>query len=82
MPNLHDAAAGDGTDPSLVKEVHIAEERKNSWRVEEEFVGAIRGTEKIRFTDFQKGLHYMEVTEAVTRSLQSGAVVKLPLLFR
>jgi hypothetical protein len=32
------------------------------WRVEEEFIGAIRGTEKIRRTDFYTGMQYMEFT--------------------
>lgn len=49
-------------------------------QVEEEFVGAIRGTEKIRRTTFEQGLRYMEFTEAITRSYQSGCTVKLPLL--
>lgn len=71
---------GAGTDVSLIKEVHVAEERKGAWRVEEEFVGAIRGQEKVTLTDFGRGHRYMEFTEAVTRSIQSGAVVKLPLL--
>ncbi len=49
-------------------------------QVEEEFVGAIRGTEKIRRTTFEQGVRYMEFTEAVTRSYQSGSTVRLPLL--
>ena len=49
------------------------------WRVEEEFVGAIRGHNKVNTTDFYAGVRYMEFTEAVTRSMQSGQAVKLPL---
>ena len=48
--------------------------------MEEEFIGAIRGKEKVILTDFAKGHRYMEFTEAVTRSMQSGSVVKLPLV--
>ena len=50
-----------------------------SWRVEEEFANAIRGTEPITRTPFNVGLHYMEWTEAVTRSAQTGQAVSLPL---
>ena len=50
-----------------------------SWRVEEEFANAIRGTESITRTPFNVGLHYMEWTEAVTRSAQTGQAVSLPL---
>lgn len=72
--------SGKKTDPSIIKEVHIAEERKAGWRVEEEFVEAIRGESKVRFTDFATGFRYMEFTEAVQRAIQTGATVKLPLL--
>ncbi len=39
-----------------------------------------RGREEVRLTDFATGLRYMEFTEAVTRSAQSGQAVSLPLL--
>ena len=58
----------------------MPEERKGKWRVEEEFVEAIRGKGKITLTDFATGAKYMEFTEAVSRALQTGSVVKLPLL--
>jgi hypothetical protein len=47
--------------------------------VEEEFCRAIRGEEKVTHTPFDIGVQYMEFTEAVTRSAQSGEVVPLPL---
>ena len=47
----------------------------NGWRVEHEFITAIRGTEAISNTTFETGLRYMEFTEAVTRSLQRGGSV-------
>ena len=50
-----------------------------SWRVEEEFANGIRGTEPITRTPFDVGVHYMEWTEAVTRSAQTGQAVSLPL---
>ena len=55
------------------------EEKQAYWRVEEEFVSAIRGQEKVSRTPFDVGVHYMEFTEAVTRSAQTGQAVSLPL---
>ena len=49
-------------------------------QVVEEFVGAIRGQEKVRRTTFEAGVRYMEFTGALTRSYQAGAAVKLPLI--
>ena len=62
-----------------LQEIPIAPEKAGKWRVEEEFVGAIRGQEELRFTTFTDGVKYMEFTEAVHRSLVSGEVVSLPL---
>lgn len=59
--------------------VTVPEHEKGAWRVEEEFVNAVRGQEEITHTDFATGVKYMEFTEAVTRSLQSGRTVALPL---
>lgn len=49
------------------------------WRVEEEFVGAIRGREPVRFTTFEDGVRYMDFTEAVARSAAGRRTVNLPL---
>jgi predicted dehydrogenase len=49
------------------------------YRVEEEFVNAIRGTEQVSMLTFEAGVHYMEFTEAVYRSSQTGEAVPLPL---
>ena len=54
-------------------------EKQYAWRVEEEFIGAIRGQEPVTHTPFDVGVHYMEWTEAVTRSAQTGEAVSLPL---
>jgi predicted dehydrogenase len=48
-------------------------------RVEEEFVNAIRGIEPVAQNTFEIGVRYMEWTEAIYRSAESGAVVNLPL---
>ena len=60
-------------------EIDIPASEVGAWRVEEEFVNAIRGEEVITHTDFETGVKYMEFTEAVTRSMQSGAAITLPL---
>jgi len=62
-----------------LEEIANPEEGRAYWRVEEEFCNAIRGTETITRTPFDVGLHYMEFTEAVTRSAQTGQTVALPL---
>lgn len=64
---------------TALQEIAIAPENAGGWRVEDEFVSAIRGQEKIRFTDFATGVRYMEFTEAVHRSATSGEAVSLPL---
>ena len=65
-------------DTALVA-IPIPAEKQGVWRVEEEFILAIRGEEKVTHTTFEDGVHYMEFTEAVTRSAQSGKAVSLPL---
>lgn len=62
-----------------LSEIAIPPEKQGRWRVEEEFVNAIRGLESITHTSFEDGVRYMEFTEAVTRSAQSGTRVSLPL---
>jgi predicted dehydrogenase len=49
------------------------------YRVEEEFINAIRGLEPVTQLPFEAGVHYMEWTEAVHRSAQTGEAVHLPL---
>jgi predicted dehydrogenase len=58
---------------------NIPEEQQGGWRVEDEFIGAIRGTETIRLTDFATGVKYMEFTEAVAQSAESNLPVDLPI---
>lgn len=49
------------------------------WRVEEEFVGAIRGQEPVTRTSFAEGVRYMAFTEAVARGAIEGKLV--PILY-
>lgn len=64
---------------SALREVTVPPERIGHWRVEAEFIGAIRGEEPVKRTTFVSGLQYMEFTEAVARSAASGLPVDLPL---
>jgi predicted dehydrogenase len=59
--------------------VEIPAEQRGGWRVEAEFVAAVRGHEKVHFTDFAAGVRYMEFTEAVARSAALNLPVDLPL---
>lgn len=69
---------GRANEPGL-KQLELPPEKKGSWRVEAEFIGAIRGQEQVRLTDFATALQYMEFTEAVAISAESSRVVELPL---
>ncbi len=60
-------------------EIPVPPEKQGRWRVEEEFVNAIRGLEPVTHTSFEDGVKYMEFTEAVIRSGQTGKKVYLPL---
>ena len=60
-------------------EIVIPPDKRIGWRVEEEFVNAVRGVEKITRTSFEDGILYMEFTEAVARSASSGQAVSVPL---
>jgi predicted dehydrogenase len=71
------AAGRRGDDELRPVEIDPAEE--GGWRVEEEFVAAIRGEGRIERTTFDDGVKYMEFTEAVARSAASGRRVALPL---
>ena len=62
-----------------MKEVPVAPEKRGKWRVEEEFVNAIRGMEPVTHTNFADGVKYMEWTDAVTEAFQTGETVELPL---
>ena len=73
--NVYGGRRGD----SQLSEIPNPESRQAVWRVEEEFCNAIRGQEKVTRTPFDIGVHYMEFTEAVTRSAQLGEAVSLPL---
>jgi len=64
---------------SELAQVPNPREAQAYYRVEEEFINAIRGIERITMAPFETGVHYMEWTEAVYRSSQTGQAVYLPL---
>jgi predicted dehydrogenase len=53
-------------------EIPIPAERRIGWRVEDEFVNAVRGREKVSHTTFEDGVRYMEFTDAVAMSMALG----------
>ncbi len=66
-------------DQSLA-EIPIPPEKRSGWRVEEEFIAAIRGEVPVRLTTFEDGVRYMEFTDAVHISAREGRTVPLPLV--
>jgi len=63
-----------------MRELVIPPEKIGGWRVEAEFIGAIRGEEQVCRTDFASGVQYMEFTEAIARSAADKAPIELPLI--
>jgi len=60
-------------------QIAIPEDKTYRWRVEEEFIGAIRGREPVRRTSFLDAVNYMDFTEAVHISSREGRRVYLPI---
>lgn len=69
---------GQRGDASL-QEIDIPPHEAGGWRVEEEFVGAIRGQEPVTHTTFTDGVKYMNFTEAVARSMAEGRAIPLSI---
>ena len=66
---------GDGA----LQPVEISPEKIGGWRVEEEFINAVRGIEAVTHTDLVTAVKYMEWSDAVCMSLGTGETVHLPL---
>lgn len=79
LDTVENALRGGRTSDRQLNELEIPAESRGGWRVEEEFINSIRGIEKVTHTTFDDGVKYMEFTEAVARSAQSGGAVSLPL---
>ena len=70
---------GQKGDESL-NPVAVAAQDVGGWRVEEEFINAVRGQEVITHTNFEDGVKYMIFTEAVALSMAEGRTISLPSL--
>ena len=68
------AGAGD----AALRPLEIPAGQRAGWRVEEEFVEAIRHGTPVTRTGFADGVKYMEFTEAVNLSLREGRAIDLP----
>jgi len=66
-------------DDSTLQEITIPPGEEGGWRVEEEFINAIRGRETVTHSTFEDGVKYMAFTEAVARSMAEGRGIPLPL---
>jgi predicted dehydrogenase len=73
----NDRLYGGQRGDNALTEIPIPPEEEGKWRVEEEFVNAIRGKEKIKLTTFEDGVKYMEFTEAAIRSLAEGRAIAI-----
>jgi predicted dehydrogenase len=58
--------------------VEIPPELRGEWRVEADFAAAIREGKPV-YPSFEDGVAYMEVVEAVARSLADQRTIRLPL---
>jgi predicted dehydrogenase len=66
-------------EPDL-KPIAIPEEIRGGWRVEADFIDAIRGERPVTCNTFLDGAHDMQFTEAVARSSRHQSPVDLPLV--
>ena len=67
-----------GEDKSF-RELEVAPEMQGGWRVEDEFVEAVRDGKPVTHTNFEDGVKYTEFTEAVQQSISEGRRIDLPL---
>lgn len=63
-------------EPELTP-IEIAADKAGGWRVEDDFVAAVRGERTVTLTTFADGVKYMYFTEAVRRSADMGRRVWL-----
>ncbi len=70
---------GGRADDTGLSEIPIPEDDARAWRVEQDFIDAIR-TGRPAESTFYEGVKYMEFTEAIFRSVETGGRVTLPLV--
>jgi predicted dehydrogenase len=67
------------TSDSALTELKLKPEEERRWEAEAEFIAAVRaGSRKVE-PSFHDGLKYMEMTEAIFRSIETGKTIELPL---
>ncbi|MGH2584345.1 MAG: Gfo/Idh/MocA family protein [Dehalococcoidia bacterium] len=59
---------------SQLAEIEVPEGERGGWRVEAEFVNAIRSEEQVTRTSFVDGVRYMAFTQAVLESAATGTL--------
>ena len=74
-----DTLYGGQRGAKTLEPIPIPESESGGWRVEREFIGAIRGEEPVTRTTFADGVRYMEFTQAVHLSLAFRQPYVLPL---
>jgi predicted dehydrogenase len=65
-------------DQDQLEEISIPKKQRGTWKVEEEFINAIRNNAPFTHTSFATGLEYMRFTEAVYRSYRNNGT-RVPL---
>ena len=65
-------------DQAQLEEVPIPQNLRGTWKVEEEFISAIRNKTPFSHTSFATGVEYMRFTEAVYRSYRNNGT-RVPL---
>ncbi len=76
---LQDEQVWFGKSGKPLRQRKISERNFRPWTVEEDFIDAIRDGVTDPNPNFSDGVRYMDVTEAVYRSAQSGSTIRLPL---
>ncbi len=74
-----DEIRGARADEPELRVLPIPDDQRGGWRVEADFVAAIREGRPVTHTDFVTGVRYMQFTEAVARSSRHQQPVTLPL---
>ncbi len=74
---IDNALYGGRRGEKALQKIVVRAEEEGRWRVEEEFVNAVRGVETVTMTDFATGVRYMAFTEAVHDSLREARRVRV-----
>jgi predicted dehydrogenase len=73
-----DELSGASGQSKQAQPIRVPEELRRDWTAEADFIHAIRSRGPV-WPSFADGVKYMEFTEAVYRSAESGSAVSLPL---